>query len=155
MLTKIDAAGTRTFGWNSENRLKQVTLPGGLTVSYKYDALGRRIQRTTSAGADERFVYDGQDVLLDLNSSLAVVTSYINGLGIDDHLRQTNTTTGVSYFLTDHLGTTTTLTDSTGNVVETLSYDSFGNNSGSTRTRYTYTGRERDPDTGLLYEPPP
>ena len=74
-----------------------------------------------------------------------------NGLGIDDHLRQTNTTTGVSYFLTDHLGTTTTLTDASGNVVETPSYDSFGNNSGSTRTRYTYTGRERDADTGLLY----
>ncbi|HKZ81154.1 MAG TPA: RHS repeat-associated core domain-containing protein, partial [Pyrinomonadaceae bacterium] len=151
MLTKTDGGGTRTFGWDSENRLKQVVLPGGLTVSYKYDALGRRIQRTTSAGADERFVYDGQDVLLDLNSSLAIVTSYINGLGIDDHLRQTNTTTGVSYFLTDHLGTNTTLTDASGNVVETLSYDSFGNNSGSSRTRYTYTGRERDPDTGIFY----
>jgi len=151
MLTKTDSGGTRTFGWDSDNRLKQVVLPGGLTVSYKYDALGRRIQRTTSTGADERFVYDGQDVLLDLNSSLAVVTSYINGLGIDDHLRQTNTTTGVSYFLTDHLGTTTTLTDGSGNVVETLAYDSFGNNAGSTRTRYTYTGRERDADTGLLY----
>jgi len=151
MLSKTDAAGTRTCSWDSENRLKQVTLPGGLTVSYKYDALNRRIQRTTSAGADERFVYDGQDVLLDLNSSLAVVTSYINRLGIDDHLRQTSTTTGVSYFLTDHLSTTTAVTDSSGNVVETLSYDSFGNNSGSTRTRYTYTGRERDSDTSLLY----
>ena len=65
MLTKTDGSGTRTFGWDSENRLKQVTLPGGLTVSYKYDALGRRIQRTTSAGADERFAYDRQDVLLE------------------------------------------------------------------------------------------
>jgi RHS repeat-associated protein len=122
-----------------------------LTVSYKYDALGRRIQRTTSAGADERFVYDGQDVLLDLNSSGAVTTSYLNGPGMDNHLRQTNTTTGVSYFLTDHLGTTTSLTDGSGTVVETLNYDSFGNNAGSARTRYTYTGRERDSDTGLLY----
>jgi RHS repeat-associated protein len=43
------------------------------------------------------------------------------------------------------------LADAGGNVVETLAYDSFGNNGGSTRTRYTYTGRERDPDTGLLY----
>ena len=75
----------------------------------------------------------------------------LNGPGVDDHLRQTNTTTGVSYFLTDHLGTTSALTDSTGTVVETLNYDSFGNNAGSTRTRYTYTGRERDPDTGLVY----
>jgi RHS repeat-associated protein len=82
---------------------------------------------------------------------LAVTTSYLNGVGIDNHLRQTSTTTVVSYFLTDHLGTTTALTDGSGTVVETLSYDSFGNNAGSTRTRYTYTGRERDADTSLLY----
>jgi len=151
MLSRTDGSGTRNFTWDSQNRLTQVSLPGGLTVNYKYDALGRRIQRTTSAGADERFVYDGQDVLLDLNSSGAVTTSYLNGPGVDDHLRQTNTSTGVSYFLTDHLGTTTSLTDGSGTVVETLNYDSFGNNAGSARTRYTYTGRERDPDTGLLY----
>jgi len=66
-------------------------------------------------------------------------------------LRQTNTTTGVSYFLTDHLNSTSALTDPTGTVVESLNYDSFGNNAGSTRTRYTYTGRELDPDTGLFY----
>jgi RHS repeat-associated protein len=29
--------------------------------------------------------------------------------------------------------------------------DSFGNHIASTRTRYTYTGRERDPDSGLMY----
>lgn len=150
-LTRLDGAGTRMLTWDFENRLQQVTLPGGLTTTHKYDALGRRIQRTTSAGADERYVYDGSDVVADLNSSSAVVTSYFNGPGLDDHLRQTNTTTGVSYFLTDHLGSTAALTDANGNVVETLAYDSFGNNTGSTRTRYTYTGRERDPDTGLLY----
>jgi len=48
--------------------LKQVDLPVGLTVNYKYDGLGRRIQRTTSAGANERYVHDGADVLLDLNA---------------------------------------------------------------------------------------
>lgn len=151
LLTKVDGAGTRTLTWDGVNRLKQVAVPGGPTVTYKYDALGRRIQRTTSAGADERYVYDGSDVLADLNSSSGVTTTYLNGLGVDDHLRQTSTATGVSYFLTDHSGTTSALTDGSGSVVETLAYDSFGNNGGSTRTRYTYTGRERDPDTGLLY----
>ena len=133
---KVDGSGTRTLAWDPENRLKQVTLPGGPSAIYKYDALGRRIQRTTSAGADERYVYDGDDVVVDLNSSSGVTTTYLNGPGIDDHLRQTNTTTGTSYFLTDHLGTTAALTDASGNVVETLAYDSFGNNAGSTRTRH-------------------
>jgi YD repeat-containing protein len=48
LLSKTDASGTTNFGWNEENQLKQVALPNGLTVNYKYDGLGRRIQRTTT-----------------------------------------------------------------------------------------------------------
>jgi RHS repeat-associated protein len=151
LLSRTDSAGTTMFAWNEENQLTQVTLPTGLTVNYKYDGLGRRIQRTTSSGANERYVYDDKDVLLDLNADWSVATTYLNGPGVDDHLRQTSATTGVSYYLTDHLGTTATLTDSAGNVVEQLVYDSFGNSNGSSLTRHGYTGRERDPDTGLMY----
>ena len=50
LLTKTDSLGYDDFTWNEENQLTQVTLPNGLTVNYKYDGLGRRIQRTTSAG---------------------------------------------------------------------------------------------------------
>jgi RHS repeat-associated protein len=151
LVSQTDSAGTTIFTWNEENQLTQVALPSGLVVNYKYDGLGRRIQRTTSAGANERYVYDGPDVLLDLNADWSVATKYLNGPGIDNHLRQTSATTGASYYLTDHLGSTAALTDATGNVVEQESYDSFGNGAGSVRTRYGYTGRERDPDTGLLY----
>lgn len=151
LLSKTDAAGTTNFTWNEENQLTQVTLSSGVTVNYKYDALGRRLQRTTSAGANERYVYDGNDVLLDLNADWSVATTYLNAPGIDNHLRQTSTTTGVSYFLSDHLGSTAGLTDSAGSVLEQLTYDSFGNSAGSSRTRYGYTARERDPDTGLVY----
>ena len=49
-----------------ENGLKQASLAGGVTVSYAYDALGRRIQPSTSDDS-MKFVYDGQDVVRDLN----------------------------------------------------------------------------------------
>jgi len=75
----------------------------------------------------------------------------MNGLGIDNHMRQTSATTGVSYFLTDHVGSTSALSDASANLVEQVEYDSFGNSAGSTRTRYTYTGRERDSVTGSMY----
>jgi YD repeat-containing protein len=68
LLSKTDGSSTTTFTWNEENQLAQATLPSGLTVNYKYDGLGRRIQRTTSGGANERYVYDRRDVLLDLNA---------------------------------------------------------------------------------------
>jgi RHS repeat-associated protein len=151
LLTEVAGTATTQYAWDYENRLTQVTLPNGTVVNYKYDALGRRIQRTTTTGGDERYVYDGQNVVQDLDSSSAVVTSYLGGPGLDNHLRQTNATSGVSYFLTDHLGSTVGLTDPSANLVEQLTYDSFGNHVASSRSRYTYTGRERDADTGLMY----
>ena len=151
MLTRTDGTGTTTFSWTEENQLSRVTMPNGVAIDYKYDALGRRIQRATSAGGSARYVYDGDDVLLDLNADWSVGNKYLNGPGVDNHLRQTNAVSGASYFLTDHLGSTAALTDVSGNVREQLNYDSFGNGGVSALTRYTFTGRERDPDTGLMY----
>lgn len=154
LTSRTDGTGTRTFVWDFENRLKQVTLPHGNTVAYKYDALGRRIQRTPSAGIGANFVYDGQDVVKDFNSDGSTV-EYVNGPGIDNKLRLTDSrlsATGPLYFLHDHLGSTTALTNSLGVVVSQINYDSFGNPSASANlTRYTYTGREFDSDTGLYY----
>ena len=45
---------------------------------------------------------------------------------------------------------TCALTDTTGNL-EQQHHDSFGNSTASAFTRYDCTGRERDPDTGLMY----
>ena len=69
--------------------------------------------------------------------------------------------------MTDHLGSTVALADSSGAIVSSTSYDSFGNAApkqaaGSAAsgagnaapniaTSYRYTGREYDADTGLYY----
>ena len=135
---KTDSNGTWSYSWDYENRLKQVTRPDSTTISYKYDALGRRIQR--SKGSDwAKYVYDGEDVVRDINSDGSVV-DYLNGLGVDDKLRQSSSSATL-YFSQDHLGSTRALTDTTGNVVESVNYDSFGNGA-STLSRYGYTGRE-------------
>jgi len=73
-----------------------------------------------------------------------------NGPGIDDKIRQTDANRNL-YYVSDHLGSTTALTDQNGSVIEQQTYDSFGNSTGSSLTRYTYTGREFDSDTGLYY----
>jgi RHS repeat-associated protein len=152
LISKTDSTGTTQYAWDFENRLRQVTLPSGMIVSYKYDALGRRIQRTPSTGVSTNFVYDGQDVIKDINSDGSTV-EYLNGLGVDNKLRLTDSRlAGPLYFVRDHLGSTTGLTNSTGALVSQISYDSFGNaNTGTSLTRYRYTGRECDSDTGLYY----
>jgi RHS repeat-associated protein len=89
------------------------------------------------------------DVVLDRITATSAV-DYLNGLGIDDKLRQTSA--GVPlYFTTDHLGSTTALTGANGAIVERQQYEAFGQNGRSGLTRYGYTGREKDEATGLLY----
>jgi RHS repeat-associated protein len=149
MTTKTEGSGTTQFAWDFENRLTQVVTPSSGSVSYKYDALGRRIQSAPSTGASTNFTYDGDDVAQD-KTSTNVITEYLNGPSIDNKIRQKTGTT-LYYFAQDHLGSTTALTSSNGALVERETYDAYGNSVGSTRTRYGYTGRERDSLTGLQY----
>jgi RHS repeat-associated protein len=149
-VTKTTSSGVWQYEWDYENRLTKVTLPSGTSVSYKYDALGRRIQRSTSTGNRIDFVYDGEDVILDKAGDGSVVAEYINGPGIDNKIRQKSGAT-TYYYIQDHLGSTKALTDGSGGVVERISYSAYGESTGSSLTRYTYTGREADEVTGLIY----
>lgn len=147
---KADGANNATsFQWDARGRMTQALLPGGQTVIYAYDALGRMSGRT-SGGATTNFLYDGDDTVLDRPASGAA-TDYLNGPGIDDKLLQTSAATGPLYFLQDHLGSTAALTTANGTVAERMQYGAFGDGPGSALTRFTYTGREHDPATGLLF----
>jgi RHS repeat-associated protein len=148
-VTKTDAQGATTYNWDARGRLTSVALPGGQGVSYSYDALGRRKSRT-AGGVTTSFLYDGADVVRDSISGGGGVVDYLNGLGIDQKLRQTGTG-GNLYFLQDNLGSTSVLTGVTGSVVERLQYEAFGSSGGSVFSRYGFTGRERDEMTSLLF----
>ncbi|MEO6391635.1 MAG: RHS repeat-associated core domain-containing protein [Pyrinomonadaceae bacterium] len=154
MTSRFDAAGRWYFYWDAENRLVRVVKPGWRPVSYRtityaYDALGRRIERRSKTGGTESYTYDGQDVILDQNSSGAQ-TTYINGPGIDNKLKRTSGGAS-SYFLQDHLGSTVGLTDANGSVTASATYDGYGRQTGTLPTRYGFTGREMDPETGLMF----
>ncbi len=140
--------GLWRYNWDHENRLVTASTRKQ-TIRYRYDALGRRISRYIAGGKENtKFTYDGNDVVLDDN--FGVITKYQNGLGIDNKLKMV--TNGVSkYFLQHHLGSTTALTNSSGSVIESATYDSFGNATGNLSTRYQFTGREFDKDIGLTY----
>lgn len=150
LTSKLDAAGDWEYFWDYENRLVGVWTPDGTVVTYKYDALGRRVETRRGAADWERYSYDGADVVVEHKSD-GGTTEYANELGVDEKLWQRTDGAGPLYFVRDHLGSTRALTDSSGTVVETRGYDSFGGGAGSQLTRYGFTGRERDPDTGLYF----
>jgi RHS repeat-associated protein len=142
--------GTSQYLFDARGRLTQVTLADGQTVSYQYDGLGRRVSRTAN-GTTMQFLYDSEDVVQDINSDGSTV-DYLNGPGIDQKLRQVSSATnGPLYFLQDHLSSTVALTDRTGGVAESEQYAAYGGGKGSNLTRYLYTGRELDQQTGLYF----
>jgi YD repeat-containing protein len=55
MTSKTDASGTTQYVWDYENRLRQIMKPDTATVSYKYDALGRRSEQIYGNGFSTKF----------------------------------------------------------------------------------------------------
>jgi RHS repeat-associated protein len=150
MTTKAGGSNFWRFDWDYENRLTKAAARKQ-TVRYVYDALGRRVMRYGTTQGKTKFTYDGEDVLLDDNDGTQ--TKYLNGRGIDNKLRQT-TASNTTYFLSDHLGSTNGLADTSGNVTPSNStaYDSFGNATNANfASRYQFTGREYDSFSGLHY----
>ena len=64
---KVSGACTGTvteYVYDPENRLIEVIEAGATIARYRYDALGRRIEKVTAAGT-RRYVYDREDIFLE------------------------------------------------------------------------------------------
>jgi RHS repeat-associated protein len=61
----------------------------------------------------------------------------------------------VAWYLPDRLGTVRNISDSSGTLIDTIIYDSYGNVTSETNAtngdRFKFTGREYDSSTGLYY----
>jgi len=139
-----------SYEWDEENRLTAVNVPDFGIIYYQYDALGRRVKRINGEKGETAFTYDGLDVVMDDDTNEGI-TTYQNAPGIDSKLKLKHSDDN-QYFLTDHLGSTVGLANSSGALSDSISYDSFGN--GTNRafaTRYQFTGREFDEKTDLYY----
>jgi RHS repeat-associated protein len=156
-LTKVTSVGTTTYGWDYENRLTSVTLPGtGGTLAFKYDSLGRRVQKAFTQGSNTtttNYLYDGWNAVEDVDQSGNILSRYVATRNIDEPLAELRSST-VSYYEGDGLGSVTSISTSTGAIGNTYTYDSFGKltaSSGSIANRFQYTGRELDSETGLYF----
>ena len=143
--------GATTYNWNSLNQLASAALPGG-NVSFKYDPFGRRIQKSSAAGTIN-YLYDGSNVIEEVDSSGTQLARYSQGSGIDQPLSMARGG-ATSFYQGDGLGSVTSLTNASGLITDTYAYDSSGNlttSSGTTNNSYRYAGREWDSETGLYY----
>ena len=151
---KVGGAVT-IYDYDAENRLARVAT-AIRTVNYKYDGLGRRVEKEViDAGtATTRYVYDNEDILLELSGANSIVARYTHGPGIDEPLIMEKN--GQSfYYHGDGLGSITEITNQSGAVVQRYAYSSFGKIESQLDANfvqpYTFTARELDLETGLYF----
>jgi RHS repeat-associated protein len=177
-ISKISPAFDRawTYRYDHRNRLthvdKREALDTTLVVEFEYDLFNRRIAKRVerpNAPAENysrTMFYNGEMIWSEetKTASDTVTTRYLTGQFIDQWIaRQTSTSglqppaSGPTWFLTDRMGTPYAIADAEGNVLESYTYTAFG---GQTihqsslnlhASTIGFTGRESDPETGLMY----
>ena len=95
----------------------------------------------------------GASVIEEVDGSANVLARYIRGYGVDEYLSEVVSGTA-SYYEQDGLGSPTSLSSSSGALMNTYTYNSFGKLTASTGTLtnpFQFTGHEFDSETGLHY----
>jgi RHS repeat-associated protein len=147
----IQTYGAQTYTFDERN---QLTATSGGSSTFKYDGLGRRFEKTVS-GTTTRYLYDGTNVVQELDQGNNPTYNLINGFAPDQVFwRQgvsgaNNVTDSV---LTDGLGSTvaTTTPVATPLLRNSFTYEPYGKPD-SSAFPYLFTGRDYDSSTGLQY----
>ena len=123
----LSAKGSRLFTYDYRNRLIRSS-KGDDSVTFTYDIFGRQTSRTDLSGT-YHFFYAGDQKIEERNASGQVTKQYVWGNGIDELLRLDifNGSSSTPYYVhTDNIGSTTAITDGSGNLVERVTYDVYG-----------------------------
>jgi RHS repeat-associated protein len=156
--TRLSDSEQWTYTWDYRNRLTQVVEKnsGGTTVTndvFTLDVENRRIGKSTN-GTQTWFAYDGQNTFADFNSGGSLTNRYLYGLAIDQLFAKYASSTA-TWYLTDKLGSVRQLANTAGTVLDTLTYDSYGNilteSSPASGDRFKFTAREWDSEIGLQF----
>jgi RHS repeat-associated protein len=155
---------TWAFGYDNRNRLtssQQVTSGVQMQATYVYDPQGQRIEKdvwSQSSGTTTttRFAYDAKEIWADLSSGNALQTRYLRGMRVLELLARITTGGTAAWLLADRMETVRNVTDNTGTVIDTITYDGYGNVTTETNPmsggQYKHDGYRYDSETGL-YRP--
>ena len=136
--------------YNALNQLTE-TLTKNYKVSFTYDTEGLRTGKTVN-GEKTIYVWDGDQVVMELSKGGAVQKRYIRGNDLVYADKGENTEK--TYYVTDMHGNVVQLLDESGNVTKTYEYDSFGNEvkpEKKDENPYRYCGEYYDKETEEVY----
>lgn len=167
--------GDTCYGWHANGMLAAVRTPEGKTVTFGYDALGRRVSKSVGNGT-RRFGWDGNVVLHEWDVNEAGKPKIVaDATGREEYSgteKPENLVTwvydGTSFtpvakvadgerytIVQDYLGTPTQAYDSRGELVWEMLLDMYGKvtecHGDRTLVPFRYQGQYEDSETGLYY----
>ena len=150
-LSKTEAGLTTTLLYDIRDQLSEVRQDISTLGRYGYDYDRRRILKLGDDGI-RRYSYDQLSVITEADVANATVSKYDHGL--DQLVSLDNTVEARSFFHLDILRSTVSLSDAAGSTRQSIFYDAWGNERervGASTNKFTYTGHEKDEETGLIY----
>ncbi|MBI2139005.1 RHS repeat-associated core domain-containing protein [Candidatus Woesearchaeota archaeon] len=141
------------YSYNGLNQLVSVRENGGgrILETYAYDDAGGRIKKVyfRTDGSNETTYYVNDNFIRVVNSSGTFDTVFYFHNG--QRVARKDFDGKMFFYHPDHLGSTDLVTDESGKKVEKTSYMPFGEVLSGGESRFTFTGKEMDKGTGLMY----
>jgi len=122
----LSSEGTTHYNYGTMGELGSVVLADSTTIEYVHSANNQRIAKKVNGVITEKYLWADFTTLLavyDGNDNLKIRFSYI-----DERMPYKMDYEGNTYYLAyDQIGTLKSVADTNGNVVKSLTWDSFGN----------------------------
>ena len=143
---QLSSTNGHTLAYNSQDQSTSITPSGGSSIPLTYTGPGQA-ERTGNGSTS----YQDDNTGLSAVATSAGTTSITNGPN-GELMSERVTGRGTYYYLFDGLGSVVGLTDSSGNLVNTYSYDPYGNSTSKSEqvpNPFQFTGALLDSSTGL------
>ncbi|MCI0551709.1 MAG: RHS repeat-associated core domain-containing protein, partial [Anaerolineae bacterium] len=121
LLMKFVGTDTTRYTYDAFGNLVKVIMPNGDIIEYVIDGQNRRVGKKVNGRYVQKFLYSGPlNIVAELDSNNQVISRFIPGYMIKE---------GITYrVITDHLGSVRLVVNvTTGDVVQRMDYDEFGN----------------------------
>jgi RHS repeat-associated protein len=146
MTSRTEGGKTYTQTFNAENRMVSVTVDNQ-TTEFVYDGDGNMVKQVNADGSKTLFVSGSYQ---EVRTSANVLTEWRVYYPAGGAMRVNGT---LYYALTDHLGSTTAVTDASGNIVNEQRYMPYGQPrlaNGGALTDRLFTGQRNIASLGLM-----
>jgi RHS repeat-associated protein len=126
--SKTDATGTTTYTYDAFGNLIAVLLPNGTEIDYVIDGKNRRVGKKINGTMIQGFLYEDQlRPVAELDESGNIVARFVYGtkMNVPNYMIRGENTYRI---ITDQLGSPKLVVNvSTGQVIQQMDYDEFGN----------------------------